>query len=155
MGLVPKSKEVDPALKKLNIFSKESAGKLTGKKFEPGENVRVAIFASGKGSNAQKIIEYFRRNPFVNIELIVTDKRKAGVLDIAMAENIPTLIIDKNIFAEGHGYINELQEHKINFIVLAGFLRKIPPVLVQAYPGRIINLHPALLPKCLLKKAQT
>lgn len=105
----------------------------------------LAIFASGQGSNAQKIIDYFRSNAAVNIGLIVCNKQTAGVLEIADKERLPRIIIKKDIFYET-GYLEELKRYHIDFIVLAGFLWKVPPILVQAYPHRIVNIHPALLP---------
>jgi len=111
----------------------------------------IAIFASGAGSNTQKIIDHFRpdgnRNPLVKIALVVSNKKGAGVLQIAEKEKIHSLIIKKERFFSGDGYLDQLKENKIDFIVLAGFLWKIPIVLIKAYPGRIINIHPALLPK--------
>ena len=106
---------------------------------------RLAIFASGAGSNAQKIIDHFRDHPIIKVALIVCNKKKAGVLEIAQRENITTLLIEKDVFNET-GYVNLLQENHINFIVLAGFLWKVPPVLIRAFPEKIINIHPALLP---------
>ena len=106
---------------------------------------RLAIFASGAGSNAQKIIDHFRDHSFIEVALVVCNKKKAGVLEIAKSENIPTLLIEKDLFKET-GYVNLLQENHINFIVLAGFLWKVPPVLIRAFPEKIINIHPALLP---------
>lgn len=107
---------------------------------------RIAIFASGAGSNAQKIIDHFRNADHIKISLIVCNKPGAGVLSIAANENIPALLIDKEKFFRGNGYTDELKENKISFIVLAGFLLKIPDELINAYPGKIINIHPALLP---------
>lgn len=107
--------------------------------------MKIAIFASGAGSNAQKIIEYFRPHPSIKVNLIVSNKLKAGVLEIAERESISTLIIEKNEF-EKTGYVNDLHRFGIGFIVLAGFLWKIPPVLIKEYPESIINIHPALLP---------
>lgn len=107
----------------------------------------IAIFASGAGSNAQKITRYFNDSAVAKITLVVTGNPKAGVLDIAAAEHIPTLIINKQEFATGETVTGQLKEHKIDFIVLAGFLWKLPPALVAAWPGKIINIHPALLPK--------
>ncbi|HEX7902934.1 MAG TPA: phosphoribosylglycinamide formyltransferase [Chitinophagaceae bacterium] len=111
--------------------------------------VRIAIFASGKGSNTAEIISYFGlpSNNKIKIALIVSNKSKAGVLSIAEQYNIPALIIEKEKFFNGNGYVDELKEHKIDLIVLAGFLWKIPLPLIKAYPGKIINIHPALLPK--------
>ena len=108
--------------------------------------ISIAIFASGAGSNAQKIIDYFRNHSRIRVALIVCNKLKAGVLEIAEKESIPTLIIEKNMFAET-GYVHDLHHYSIDFIVLAGFLWKIPPVLIRSYPDNIINIHPALLPK--------
>src|SRR5690349_14338829 len=107
---------------------------------------RIAIFASGAGSNAAKIIEYFRNHEKIGIALIVCNKPGAGVLDIAHRENIPTLLIDKERFFRGDGYVPFLRSLHINFIVLAGFLWKIPEPILKAYPNAIINIHPALLP---------
>jgi len=107
----------------------------------------IAIFASGAGTNAQKIIDQFRNSSLARVALIVCNKKKAGVLQIADKENIPALIIEREKFLSGSGYLDELLERKIDFIALAGFLWKIPAVLLQAYPRRIINIHPALLPK--------
>lgn len=107
----------------------------------------IAIFASGRGSNAQKIIDHFKGSALARIALIVTGNPKAGVLNIAESEGIPTLIIDKTEFATGEKTVDDLEQYQIDLIVLAGFLWKLPPVLVAAWPGKIINIHPALLPK--------
>ena len=110
---------------------------------------KLAVFASGAGTNAQKIIEHFShtRNADGQVALIVCNKVGAGVLQIAAQENIPTIIIDKERFFRGDGFVPELKSYEIDLIVLAGFLWKIPQSLIDAYPRRIINLHPALLPK--------
>jgi len=110
-------------------------------------NTTVAIFASGAGSNAQKIIDHFRGHPTIKIGLIVCNKEGAGVLSIAKKEHIATLLIDKERFFRGDAFVPELKAHTIDFVVLAGFLWKIPVKLIQAYPNKIINIHPALLPK--------
>ncbi len=107
----------------------------------------ISIFASGAGSNAQKIIDHFRNSDLIKVGLIVCNKKKAGVLQIAERENIPSLIIEKQKFFSANSYLNELKEKEIDFIVLAGFLWKIPEALIRDYPRRIINIHPALLPK--------
>jgi len=107
----------------------------------------IAIFASGAGTNAQKIIDHFRNSLLARIALIVCNKPGAGVLDIAKKEKIPSLLLDKEKFFRGSAYVDELKEKKIAFIVLAGFLWKIPKTLLDEYPRRIINIHPALLPK--------
>lgn len=107
----------------------------------------IAIFASGTGSNAQKIIDHFRHSDIARVTLIVCNKPGAGVLQIAERENIPSVLIDKTAFFNSDTYIKVLQDAKIDLVVLAGFLWKVPANLVQAFPNRIINIHPALLPK--------
>ncbi len=107
---------------------------------------KIAIFASGAGSNAKKIIEYFQGHKLITVSLIICNKPGAGVLSIAEQAGIPTLLIEKEKFFRGNAYIVELKERGIGFIVLAGFLWKIPDALIKAYPGKIINIHPALLP---------
>lgn len=109
--------------------------------------VHLAVFASGAGSNAQKIIDYFRLHSSIAVSLIVSNQPAAGVLSIAAKEGIPTLIVEKERFFRGDGYVPELQKRHIGFIVLAGFLWKVPSTLIAAWPGAIINIHPALLPK--------
>jgi phosphoribosylglycinamide formyltransferase 1 len=109
------------------------------------ETKQIAIFASGAGSNAQKIIDYFRNSGKVKVSLIVCNNHQAGVLQIAAYENIPTVLIEKQVFVHT-GYLEELRKKKIEFIVLAGFLWKIPMVLIEAFKNKIINIHPALLP---------
>ena len=109
--------------------------------------IHIAIFASGAGSNAKKIIEYFENKGLrIKVSLIVCNVPGAGVLEIAKEKGIPSLIINKTDFT-ATGYVESLQNADINFIVLAGFLWKVPEVLVRAYPKAIINIHPALLPK--------
>ncbi len=110
-------------------------------------STKLAIFASGAGSNAQKIIDHFKNNPVINISLIVCNKPDAGVIRLAANENIPVLLIEKEKFFRGDAYIPELKQAGIDFIVLAGFLWKVPDALIAAYPDKIINIHPALLPK--------
>ena len=121
--------------------------------------IHVAIFASGAGSNAKKIIEYFASSTHIKISLIVCNVPTAGVLNIAKEKGIPTLLINKTEFSNT-GYVESLRNADIHFIVLAGFLWKVPAVLVRAFepvsnnlktnPNNtkgIINIHPALLPK--------
>ncbi len=108
---------------------------------------QLAIFASGTGTNAKNIIDHFRNHPHITVSLIVCNKPGAGVLNIAGDQGIPTLLIEKEPFFRGTAYVPELRERKIDYIILAGFLWKIPEALVKAYPHRMINIHPALLPK--------
>jgi phosphoribosylglycinamide formyltransferase-1 len=107
----------------------------------------IAIFASGAGSNALQIIRHFAHSDKARISLIVCNKPGAGILQIADKEHIPTLILEKEAFFQGDAYVPELKAKNIDLIILAGFLWKIPPALIRAYPDRIVNIHPALLPK--------
>src|SRR5687768_5675537 len=107
---------------------------------------RIAIFASGAGSNALKIIQYFKHHETIGVVLVVCNKPGAGVIDIAAANNIPVLMIDRERFFRGDGHVSDLASFNIDFIVLAGFLWKIPVTLTNAYSSSIINIHPALLP---------
>ncbi|WP_219224261.1 phosphoribosylglycinamide formyltransferase [Pedobacter antarcticus] len=108
---------------------------------------RIAIFASGSGSNAQKIMELFKNNPDAEIAIVLTNNPDAYVLQRADNFEIPTHIFDKREFRETNTIVDLLQNLDIDLIVLAGFLWLIPKQLIAAYPGRIINIHPALLPK--------
>ncbi|QZT35749.1 phosphoribosylglycinamide formyltransferase [Halosquirtibacter xylanolyticus] len=106
---------------------------------------QISIFASGTGSNAKNIIEYFRNDPNTNINLIICNNENAGVLDIASQEDIPVILIKRSELESPSNLITILKNRKIDLIVLAGFLLKIPSVLTTTFP--IINIHPALLPK--------
>jgi len=108
---------------------------------------RIAIFASGTGSNAQKILAHFQSSNKIEVALIVSNKTNAGVLNFAKEYSTPTLIIEREKFLKGDGYVPELQAAGIDWIILAGFLWKIPPILINQLGKRIINIHPALLPK--------
>jgi len=107
----------------------------------------IAIFASGTGSNARKIIEYFAQNDRVRVALVVSNKPDAGVLDIARAHHIPAHVIGRKSFYDTEELLGVLESHQVDFIALAGFLWLIPLYLVQAYSRRMVNIHPALLPK--------
>jgi phosphoribosylglycinamide formyltransferase-1 len=107
---------------------------------------KLAVFASGAGSNADQIIRRFSDHPSIRVELVVCNRPEAGVINIAKAADIPVLMIEKSRFMKGDCYIPDLSSHKIDVIVLAGFLWKVPDILVSAYRGRILNIHPALLP---------
>lgn len=106
----------------------------------------IAIFASGRGSNTKNIIDYFEGTD-VNIGLIVTNNPKAGVIEFAVDYNIPYLVISKTELNQNKSVISSLESYKIDFIVLAGFLLLIPQEIVNYYKNRIINIHPALLPR--------
>lgn len=109
--------------------------------------VNIAIFASGGGSNARKIMEHFQASQIGKVALIVCNKPEAGVLDIAREFDIPSILITRKQFYESRDVLETLEKYNIGFIVLAGFLWLIPDYLVQAYPNKIVNIHPALLPK--------
>jgi phosphoribosylglycinamide formyltransferase-1 len=107
----------------------------------------IAVFVSGAGTNAANIIQYFSDKQTANVALIVSNNPNAGVLKIAEANNIPSLIIQKEKFFKEDAYVPELKKAAIDFIVLAGFLWKIPFLIINEYRNKIINIHPALLPK--------
>lgn len=109
--------------------------------------VKIAVFASGAGSNAEKLIQHFKSSALAHVALVVCNKPGAGVLRIAEREGVPVLLIEKERFFGGDGYLPALREAGIDFIALAGFLWKIPQALIGAYPRKIVNIHPALLPK--------
>jgi formyltetrahydrofolate-dependent phosphoribosylglycinamide formyltransferase len=109
--------------------------------------IHVAIFASGTGSNARNLMEYFAGHSNIKIELLVSNKPGSGALHHAANYGVSTLLIEKERFYNHDAYLPELQAAGIDFIILAGFLWKVPAVLVKAFPQRIINLHPSLLPK--------
>lgn len=108
---------------------------------------RIAIFASGAGTNAEKILERFKTSSSISVVLIVSNKPQAGVLQIAKNFEVPTLLLEKEIFFNGDGYASVFKELAIDWIILAGFLWKIPPALLKGWEKKIINIHPALLPK--------
>lgn len=105
----------------------------------------LIVFASGSGTNAQAIIDYFKINGLARVSLVVCNKPGAGVLQRAKQEGIPTILITRQEMASD-AFITTLQQHNPSLIVLAGFLMKIPVALVSAFAGHIVNIHPALLP---------
>lgn len=105
----------------------------------------IVIFASGAGTNAQQIINYFKNDKRTKVVLVVCNNPKAGVLQIAANEQIPVLLIQKEHFKET-GYLSEIEKYNPKLIVLAGFLWMIPKMLINHFPDKIINIHPALLP---------
>lgn len=107
----------------------------------------IAIFASGKGSNAEAIIHHFNNHPSVKVALVVTNNPEAGVLKIAAKNNIISAIITPAGFKKEKLVLGLLQSQNIDFIVLAGFIKLIPGFILEKFPRKIINIHPALLPK--------
>ena len=108
---------------------------------------RVAIFVSGTGTNCENIIRYFAGSEVVNIALVVSNKADAPALEKARRLGVPTEVVSKSQLSDSSFMLSLLRERDIHFIVLAGFLLMIPDYLIAAYPRRIINLHPSLLPK--------
>ncbi|MDB5284677.1 MAG: purN [Bacteroidota bacterium] len=108
---------------------------------------QIAIFASGKGTNAESIIEYFRDHASIKVALIVTNNPAAGVIKIAHSNKIISAIVSKEALNDAEVTGRVLNALNIDMIVLAGFLQLIPQFLLQKYPGKIVNIHPALLPK--------
>jgi phosphoribosylglycinamide formyltransferase-1 len=106
----------------------------------------IAIFASGSGSNAENIVRYFYGSTLINKVIIITDNPLAYVIQRATKLNVEYKIIERSDLNNGN-LLNYLFSQKINFIVLAGFLRLIPPAVIDAFPNKIVNIHPALLPK--------
>ena len=109
--------------------------------------IRLAIFSSGSGTNAENIIKYFGDDKDVIVEVILSNNPKAYVHQRAKFLNIDSLTFSKQDFVEGEKILDILKEKKIDFIILAGFLLKIPQNIIDLYPDKIINIHPALLPK--------
>ena len=108
---------------------------------------RVAIFASGSGSNAENIANYFKGSDAVEISLILANNPEAYVLERAKKLGIESVVVTGKEFRAADKVLEILKERNIDFIVLAGFLLLVPAKLIEAYPGKIVNIHPALLPK--------
>ena len=107
---------------------------------------RVVIFASGAGSNAENIIKYFKNSSHVSVQKVFCNKKNAGVFDRCLHLNIACEWFSREEFSYSEVILNKLKD-QADFIVLAGFLWKIPEPMVKAFPNKIINIHPALLPK--------
>lgn len=111
------------------------------------EQKRIAIFASGSGSNCENLIRYFKDSESVRCALVVSNKADAYVLERAKRLGVPTAIMPKALLNDADAMMPLMREYDIDFIVLAGFLPLVPNFLLDAFPRRIVNLHPALLPK--------
>ena len=109
--------------------------------------LRIALFASGSGSNAENIVHYFSHNPGFSFPLIISNKPDAYIHSRAKQLNIPSFTFSREDFTDGEKILSLLELYNIDCIVLAGFLLKIPQSLILAFPQKIINIHPALLPK--------
>jgi len=108
---------------------------------------RITLFASGSGSNAEKIAQYVANDTDIEISLVLSNNPKAGVIERMRRLHIPVLLFDRTTFYETERITEVLQNQQIDLIVLAGFMWLMPGGLVRAFPDKIINIHPALLPK--------
>lgn len=111
------------------------------------EPVHIAIFASGSGTNAENIVKYFRSNKNIIVKLILCNNPDAFVITRAKNLSVESIVFNKKDFTESEKVINILKENNISWIILAGFLWLLPKNIVEVFSGRIINIHPALLPK--------
>ena len=107
---------------------------------------KIAIFASGSGSNAENIINYFKNDTENVVKIVFCNKPDAYVLERAKRLSVPTFVFGREEFSRSDLVLNELKRLDIDLIVLAGFLWKVPDAIIDAYPDRVINIHPALLP---------
>ncbi|MEP7171579.1 MAG: phosphoribosylglycinamide formyltransferase [Bacteroidota bacterium] len=107
----------------------------------------IAIFASGEGTNAENIIRNFLNRKDIGVTMVFSDQKNAGVLKRAAKLNIPVCVFGKHELSETDEVLQLLKELKIDLIVLSGFLKLIPEKIIKEFKGRIINIHPALLPK--------
>lgn len=108
---------------------------------------KIAIFASGNGSNAEAIIKHFSGLQIARVEIIISNNAKAFVIERAIQNNVPTFVFNKSSFYSTDEVLTKLNSLNIDLIILAGFLWLIPKNILNAFPDRIINIHPALLPK--------
>ncbi len=109
--------------------------------------LKIAVFASGSGTNAERFFEHFKNSAVAEVALVCCNNPEAYVLERAKNHRIPSLLFTNQELKEAQPVIEKLQKEAIDFVVLAGFLRLIPAALVEAYPDKIVNIHPALLPK--------
>lgn len=109
--------------------------------------IKIAIFGSGSGTNAENIIEYFHKDSSIEVSLVVSNKADAYILERAKRHNVPFIFLNKAEILESDVLLSVLAQYQIDFIVLAGFLLQIPSSLINRYPNKIVNIHPALLPK--------
>ena len=109
--------------------------------------IRLAILASGSGTNAEEIFRYFKNHPRVEVVLLMSNNSNAFALQRAGKHGIKSAVFSRDEFRDGRTILHRLHESGVTHIVLAGFLWLIPEYLLQAFPDRIINIHPALLPK--------
>lgn len=108
---------------------------------------KIAVFASGSGTNAQNLIEYFKSSSFGKVELVFTNNSKAKVIERAKKLDVEVFVFNKNELNNTSIVLNKLKSSQIDLIVLAGFLLKFPESILSKYNNKVINIHPALLPK--------
>lgn len=111
------------------------------------EKIKLAILASGSGTNAEAIVSYFSEHDQIDIELILSNKKNAFVLERAERLGVTNSSFDRKAFYETQDVLKMLEESKIQYIILAGFLWLIPSEVIAKYPNKILNIHPSLLPK--------
>ena len=111
------------------------------------EKVKLAIFASGGGSNARKLLAFFQDNPWGEVRLVATNNPHSGVFTFTPAYEIPCELLPKEVYQNGIMLNTLLSRFEIEVVVLAGYLKKIPVEVVRQFPNRILNIHPSLLPK--------
>jgi phosphoribosylglycinamide formyltransferase-1 len=111
------------------------------------KKVRLAIFASGSGTNAEAIMNYFQHHFQVQVVIVLSNNQDAFALERAKKFNVPTRVFDKQQFRESDEVVGWLKGFEVTHIVLAGFLWLLPENLIQSFPHKIINIHPSLLPK--------
>lgn len=109
--------------------------------------LKIAIFASGNGSNAENLIHFFKNNDFAEVVLVLTNNKKAGVIGRAARLNVPVFEFSKEDFLSGNTVLKKLINANVDWIILAGFLLKFPESILKQFPKKVINIHPALLPK--------
>jgi phosphoribosylglycinamide formyltransferase-1 len=107
----------------------------------------IAVLASGKGTNTVNLIRYFSGKPAARVGCVISDRPHAPVLGEAQKLNVPCRYFSGTEFREGSAVLHYLDRFKTDWIVLAGFLSLLPPAIIDAYPGRVLNIHPALLPR--------
>ncbi|WP_047444683.1 phosphoribosylglycinamide formyltransferase [Alistipes sp. ZOR0009] len=108
---------------------------------------RIAVFASGSGSNTENIVKFFRNNDLARVTIILSNKKDAYVLERAQQLGVPSISFNREDFYNSNKIVRTLEEQGIDMVVLAGFLWLVPQSLIDKYDGRIVNIHPALLPK--------
>ena len=108
---------------------------------------KIAVLASGSGTNAENIIRYFREKSSACVALVLTNRQNAFVLERSRGLEVPCFYFPKSDWENGEAILSVLREHDIDFVVLAGFLARVPDLILHAYPNKIINIHPSLLPK--------